>query len=84
MPEKAVSNQEKALIIQELKARFKLAPLLATCELSRCVFYYQCQVLKKSDVYAREKTLISQVFHDHKGRYGYRRNLLDYGLSVYG
>ena len=49
---------------------------MKACELSRSVFYYQCQALQKPDSYAREKALIRQIFHEHKGRYGYRRILL--------
>tara|TARA_Y100000782_G_scaffold115627_1_gene162789 strand:- start:1661 stop:2461 length:801 start_codon:yes stop_codon:yes gene_type:complete len=49
---------------------------LKACELSRSVFYYQCQALQKPDSYVHEEALISQIFHEHKGRYGYRRILL--------
>ncbi|WP_420555454.1 IS3 family transposase [Neptuniibacter marinus] len=63
-------------MVQELKATFKLTLLLKACELSRSVFYYQCQALQKPDNYAREKVVIRQIFDEHKGRYGYRRILL--------
>ncbi|GGK62002.1 hypothetical protein GCM10007941_10090 [Amphritea balenae] len=43
------------------------------CELPGSVFSYPSQALQKPDSYAREKVLISQIFHEHKGRYGYRR-----------
>ena len=36
-------------------------------------FYYQCKTLEKPDANGNEKTKISEIFHLHKGRYGYRR-----------
>jgi len=37
------------------------------------VFYYQSKAIQRKDRYVDEKTLISKIFHEHKGRYGYRR-----------
>jgi len=37
------------------------------------VFYYQAQASKCSDNYANERELIKSIYHEHKGRYGYRR-----------
>ena len=37
------------------------------------MFYYQLKRLKAKDKYAGEKEMIKSIFHDHKGRYGYRR-----------
>lgn len=55
--------------------QFKLAHLLQATQLARSVFYYQCRALHKPERYAREKALICEIFHEHKGRYGYRRIL---------
>lgn len=41
--------------------------------LARSVFYYHSKALQKAERYAQEKVLINRLFHEHKGRYGYRR-----------
>ncbi len=41
--------------------------------MARSVFYYHLKRLKAADKYAKEKELVNQIFHEHKGRYGYRR-----------
>lgn len=41
--------------------------------LARSVYYYWCQVMKRPEAYEAEKSLIKQVLHAHRGRYGYRR-----------
>lgn len=41
--------------------------------MARSVFYYHLKRLKATDRYANEKESIKLIFHEHKGRYGYRR-----------
>lgn len=41
--------------------------------MARSVFYYHLKRLKGTDKYAVEKETIRSIFHEHKGRYGYRR-----------
>lgn len=41
--------------------------------MARSVFYYHLKRLKAKDKYESEKEMIKSIFHDHKGRYGYRR-----------
>lgn len=41
--------------------------------MARSVFYYHLKRLQVKDKYADEKALIKSIFHEHKGRYGYRR-----------
>ena len=41
--------------------------------MARSVFSYHLKRLKVKDKYAVEKETIKSVFHEHKGRYGYRR-----------
>ncbi|WP_082897286.1 IS3 family transposase [Thalassotalea crassostreae] len=60
-------------MVQELKAKYKLVHLLEATGLARSVYYYQCKALRKPDNYADVKVLIKSLFHEHKGRYGYRR-----------
>ena len=47
--------------------------LLQLRKMARSVFYYHLKRLKAQDKYADEKEIISSIFHEHKGRYGYRR-----------
>lgn len=41
--------------------------------MARSTFYYHIQQSKLADKYAAEKAEITSIFHEHKGRYGYRR-----------
>ena len=41
--------------------------------MARSVFYYHLRRLKAEDRYVVEKKEIRDIFHEHKGRYGYRR-----------
>ena len=41
--------------------------------MSRSTFYYWRKALQCPDKYQSEKTAIQQIYHQHKGRYGYRR-----------
>lgn len=41
--------------------------------MARSVFYYHKRRLRSEDRYAAEKKEIKDIFHEHKGRYGYRR-----------
>ena len=47
--------------------------LLQASDIARSVFYYHCNTLKNVDINVDEKTKIREIFHQHKGRYGYRR-----------
>ena len=41
--------------------------------MARSTFYYHIKRLKSKDKYALEKKEINSIFHEHMGRYGYRR-----------
>lgn len=41
--------------------------------MARSVFYYSLKQRSKPDKYANEIKVLSQLYHEHKGRYGYRR-----------
>ena len=45
--------------------------------MARSSFYYHQKMLKKKDKYAEMKEIIKQVYHKHKGRFGYRRITLE-------
>ncbi|PTP92759.1 IS3 family transposase, partial [Vibrio splendidus] len=56
-----------------LKGKYPLKHLLHTLQLAKSVFYYQAQTSKRPNNYERELRLIQSIYHEHKGRYGYRR-----------
>lgn len=37
------------------------------------MFYYQAQANRRAKSYTHERKLIQSIYHEHKGRYGYRR-----------
>ncbi len=61
------------MTVQALKHQHKIQHLLQSIGLPRSVYYYQCQALKSPEPYANEMASIERIFHQHKGRYGYRR-----------
>ena len=59
-------------MIQELRREHDLALLLEIAQLPRSTFYYNLRH-SKVDKYAQIKEEITKIFHENKGRYGYRR-----------
>lgn len=59
--------------MHELRAQYPLAALLKAADLSRSTFYYQINAQQADDKNGALKTLITGLFEQHKGRYGYRR-----------
>ena len=47
--------------------------LLEIAQLPRATFYYHCKQEGKEDKYAQAKAEIAAIYHENKGRYGYRR-----------
>jgi putative transposase len=50
-----------------------LSLLLEIAQLPRATFYYHLKRIQKADKYAEAKAEIGAIFHENKGRYGYRR-----------
>ena len=69
----ALSNREKAVIIDVLKTRYSLPLLLEKMQLSKSSYYYQENSLKKKDKYELIRCRIIALFKENKERYGYRR-----------
>jgi len=49
---------------------------MAAGGIARSSYYYWSRADEMPDLYARAKELIKEIFHQHKGRYGYRRIML--------
>ena len=60
-------------MIEKLRLEFKLELLLEIAELPRSTFYYHLKRSEQADKYAVEKKTIAAIYHENKGRYGYRR-----------
>lgn len=60
-------------MIEKLRQEFKLELLLEIANLPRATYYYHARRAKQPDKYAAEKEMITAIFHEHRGRYGYRR-----------
>lgn len=68
-------------MVNELKAIFSVQHLLKATGLAKSVYYYHCKALRQA---APDEALQSQIvhlYHEHKGRYGYRRITLSLRLS---
>ena len=64
---------EKAQVIQMLRQEFSLTILLDIAQLPRATFYYHLKRMKRVDKYESAKQEITAIYHENKGRYGYRR-----------
>jgi putative transposase len=60
-------------VIQKLRQAFPLDIVLLVAQISRSTYYYHVKRLAKPDKYAEVKNAIAAIYHENKGRYGYRR-----------
>ena len=60
-------------MIWELRHEFKLSLLLEIAKLPRSTYYYYIKHMKDEDKYSEIRKQITDIFHENKGRYGYRR-----------
>ncbi|MFP9462466.1 IS3 family transposase [Pectobacterium brasiliense] len=66
-------KRQKAAIIGELRLEYALSDLLRAADMSRSTWYHNMNALKRVDRQAGLKNKIREIYHWHKGRYGYRR-----------
>jgi transposase InsO family protein len=60
-------------VIQELRREHDLVTLLEIAQLPRSTYYYHSKRQDSEDKYAQAKAEITEIYHENKGRYGYRR-----------
>ena len=65
------------IVIDELRHAFKLEALLKYAEVKRSTFYYHLNRMKEPNKYKEIKEEIIAIYHENKGRYGYRRITLE-------
>ena len=64
---------QKTQVVQKLRQRHALDILLSIAQLPRATFYYHLKRMRCADKYEEAKTEITAIYHENKGRYGYRR-----------
>ena len=64
---------EKVQVVQKLRQKHSLFLLLEIAQLPRATFYYHAKNMQKPDKYVDVKAEISAIYHENRGRYGYRR-----------
>lgn len=69
----ALTNREKAVIVDALKDKYSLPLLLEKLEFSKSSYYYQEKCLRNPDKYLKLRERVREIFYENKGRYGYRR-----------
>ena len=60
-------------MIWELWHEYKLELLLRAAQLPRATYYYHVKRMKSENKYAEVEEQITNIFHENRGRYGYRR-----------
>ena len=60
-------------VVQKLRQRHSLDILLSIAQLPRATFYYHLNRMNSADKYKAVKAEITAIYHENKGRYGYRR-----------
>lgn len=69
----ALSNREKAVIIDALKNKYSLPDLLKKLNLAKSSYYYQEKTIYAEDKYSNLRKRIIQLFHENRDIFGYRR-----------
>ncbi|MFB5085975.1 IS3 family transposase [Psychrobacillus sp. PGGUH221] len=79
-----ITNKIKAQVIFELKGQYEVVDLVEVADIPRSTYYYWEKRLDQVDKYEAGKEAIKIIYHEHKGRYGYRRiakELQKYGFT---
>lgn len=69
----ALTNREKAVIIDALKNKYPLPLLRKKLNISKSSYYYQTHSMSQPDKYSVLRIKIKEIFCKNKKRYGYRR-----------
>lgn len=69
----ALTNKEKAVIIDALKNKYSLPALCKKLNLAKSSYYYQVKVIYAEDKYLELRNRIIKLFHDNRDVFGYRK-----------
>ena len=64
---------QKSLVVQKLRHDFSLPFCCQSLNCLRATFYYHLKRMENLDKYQEVKEEIKTIYHENKGRYGYRR-----------
>ena len=64
---------QKTQVVQKLRQKHSLEILLSIAQLPRATFYYHLKRMNRTDKHAEVKEEITAIYHENRGRYGYRR-----------
>ena len=81
---KTLKNKEKAIVINALRSKYKLAKLLKSLEMAKSSYEYQVKALNH-DKYQELSPIIRQIFNDSYQAYGSERiygELKNQGITV--
>ena len=70
---KDFSNREKAMVIEALRFKYPVKDILKVFDMAKSSYCYQHNQLQKEDKFIRLRERITEIYHENKGRYGYRR-----------
>ena len=71
--QEALSNREKAVIIDALKNKYSLPKLCRKLCISRSSYYYQEAAMRAEDKYHNVRLKICELFYNNYGVFGYRK-----------
>ena len=66
-------RRKKTPEVQKLRRNFSLDILLSIAQLPRATFYYHLKRMNRADKHKAAKEEIPAIYHENRGRYGYRR-----------
>ncbi|MEH7226547.1 IS3 family transposase, partial [Bacillus sp. JJ1566] len=72
-----ITRKDKAQVVFELRDQFNVQALIILANIKRSTYYYWTKNFERPDKYSEMKSLISSIYHEHRGRYGYRRITLE-------
>lgn len=70
---KYLTNKEKTILIDALRAEYPLKELLNTLEIAKSSYFYHFKALSLPDKYEDHRAHIIRIFAENKSCYGYRR-----------
>ena len=70
---KTLTNQEKAVLIDALRDKYRLKTLLVVLDMAKSSYCYQKNALRRPDKHLGLRAKVKEVFTDAYSCYGYRR-----------
>lgn len=68
-----LTNREKTILVDALRADFPLKTLFQQLKLVKSNYFYHRKQLALPDKYEEKRTLLTDIFQENDARYGYRR-----------